>query len=109
MATLTGFLQDNEGSYIDKDTEAILDYTVDWINWLPTGETISASSWSVEAITGDLDPLTSTGPTFTSTKAIVTLRNGTAGKIYKVYNQITTNSGKVDRRYFRVKVKTRTV
>ncbi|UVO12803.1 hypothetical protein NM962_01140 [Mycobacterium sp. SVM_VP21] len=29
----------------------ILDYTVDWTKWLPTGDTIASSTWSVENVT----------------------------------------------------------
>jgi hypothetical protein len=109
MATLTGYLQDNEGTFIEKDTAAVLDYTMDWGQWLPTGEVITASTWTVETITGDTSPLALTTTSFTSTRAIIKLQNGTAGKIYKIYNTITTTTGLRDRRYFRIKVKTRTL
>lgn len=109
MATLTGYLQDNEGSFIEKDTEAILDYTMDWGQWLPTGESIVTSTWQIETLAGDTDPLISTTTSATSTRAIITMRDGTAGKIYKVYNTITTTTGLKDRRYFRIKVRARTL
>ena len=47
MATITGFYKDNEGTLIDKDPEAALDYLISWSDWLPSGDTISTSSWSV--------------------------------------------------------------
>jgi len=109
MATITGFYKDNEGTLIDKDPEAALDYLISWSEWLPGGDTISTSSWSVEAISGDGDPLTSTSDANTDTTTTVNLSGGTTGNIYKVYNTVTTNGGLTDRRYFRVKVKARTI
>jgi hypothetical protein len=109
MATLTGFLQDNEGSYIEKDVEAVLEYTIDWSQWLPTGDIIVTSNFTVETIAGDTDALAKVTQSNNNTLAIVKLNNGSSGKIYKVFNQITTVAGLTDRRYFRVKVKSRTV
>lgn len=109
MATITGFYKDNEGTLIDKDPEAALDYLLSWTNWLPSGDTISSSSWSIEAITGDTDPLVSTSDSSTDTTTVVNLSGGTSGNLYKVYNTIETNGGLTDRRYFRVKVKARSI
>lgn len=109
MATITGFYKDNEGTVIDKDPEAALDYLISWSEWLPSGDTISTSTWSLEAITGDTDPLTTTSNAKTDSATTVNLSGGTSGNIYKVYNTITTTGGLTDRRYFRVKVKARTI
>jgi hypothetical protein len=109
MATLTGFLQDNEGTYIEKDVEAVLDYTIDWSPWLPSGDVIATSNFAVEEIAGDTDALDIESQSNNNTLAIVKLSNGSLGKIYRVYNQITTVAGLTDRRYFRIKVKNRTV
>ena len=46
MATLTGFKQDRAGLYIEKDPFSLLDYTLDWTNWMPTGDTILSSEKS---------------------------------------------------------------
>jgi len=109
MATVTGFYKDNEGTLIDKDPEAQLDYLISWSDWLPSGDTISTSSWSIEAITGDGDPLTSASDANTDSTTTINLSGGTSGNIYKVYNTITTNGGLTDRRYFRVKIKARSI
>lgn len=109
MATITGFLADNEGTYIDKDLEASLVYTMDWSQWLPAGETISTSTWSLETITGDTDPLVNESYNHTDSSSLIEISGGTIGKIYKVYNTITTTSGYQDRRYFRIKVKARSI
>ena len=42
--TLTGFKQDRVGAYIEKDPFAVLDYTLDWSNWMPSGEVISSAT-----------------------------------------------------------------
>lgn len=109
MATITGFYKDNEGTLIDKDPEAALDYLLGWSEWLPSGDTISTSTWSIEAITGDTDPLTSTSNGKTDSVTTVNLSGGSIGNIYKVYNTVTTTGGLTDRRYFRVKVKARSI
>jgi hypothetical protein len=105
MATLTGFLQDNEGSYIDKDPSAVLSYTLDWSDWLPTSTTISTSTWAITTFTGDASPLTSVTTTNTGTTAIIKLSGGTVGRVYTVTNTITTSGTLTDRRHFRIKVK----
>ena len=109
MATLTGFLKDNEGVYINKDEDAVLTYSLDWTDWLPTGSTISANSFTVETITGDTDALTKVSQSNTTTVTTVKLSGGTAGKIYKVYNTVTITGSLIERRYFRVKVQARSL
>jgi hypothetical protein len=109
MATVTGFLQDNDGVYIDKDTSAKLTYTLDWSQWLPTGQTISTSNWSLETFSGDAAPLVNEAASIVSSKTLITISGGTSGKIYKVYNTITTSGGLIDRRYFRLKLKSRSL
>lgn len=109
MATVTGFLADNEGTFIDKDTQASLVYTMDWSQWLPAGQTIATSSWQLETITGDTAPLVNEAASNTNSAALIEISGGTSGKIYKIYNTITTSSGYQDRRYFRIKVKARSI
>ena len=109
MATLTGFVKDNEGSFIDKDPGAKLNYTIDWTDWMPTSATISTSTWALQTITGDAAPLVNHATAIDTYKTSVTISGGTAGKIYKVTNTITLNSGLIDKRYFRLNVKARTL
>jgi len=109
MATLTGFLYDNEGLWITKDPEAILTYSLDWSDWLNNGETISSSTFTVENISGDSDPLSKVSQSSSDTVATVKVSGGTSGNIYKVYDQITTSGGLTERRYFRIKVETRSL
>jgi hypothetical protein len=109
MATITGFQQDVEGAYVLKDPNAELTYTVDWSDWLPGASTISTSSWSLETITGDTAPLVNEAATNANTTASITISGGAVNKVYSVYNTITTSGGLVDRRYFRIKVRARSL
>jgi len=109
MATLTGFLQDNDGAYIDKDPSAILSYTLDWSEWLPTSTTISTSTWTISTISGDASPVTSVTTTNSGNTTIIKISGGTAGKVYTITNTITTSGSLTDRRNFRIKVKNRSV
>lgn len=109
MATLTGFQQDNTGAYIEKDPNAKLTYTVNWVDWLPTGQTVSTSNWTLETDSGDGSPLVNHATSATTTTASIIISGGSAGSIYKVYNTITTSGGSIERRYFRLRVKERSL
>ena len=109
MATLTGFLYDNEGLWIPKDPEASLTYSLDWQDWLSNGETISSSTFTVETISGDSDPLIKVSQSSSDTVATVKVSGGTIGNIYKVYDEITTSGGLTERRYFRIRVEQRSL
>jgi hypothetical protein len=107
MPSLTGFETDRVGTYIVKDPYAALDYSLDFTNWLPQGETLTALSVTVETISGDASPLALDLSTNTTTVATAFLSGGTAGKIYNVEYRITTNNSKTDSRNIRVKVQER--
>lgn len=109
MATVTGFQRDNTGIFIPKDTEAILTYSLDWTDWLSNGETISSNLYTIETLAGDTDPLTKVSQSNTDYVTTVKISGGTQGKIYKVYNTIVTSGGLTERRYFRIRVETRSL
>jgi hypothetical protein len=100
----TGFQQTYQGLQIDKDPEANLTYTLDWVNWLPAGDSLSASTWVISTRANDPDPLLKVSNGIQGTKTYIRLNNGQDGKSYTVTVQITTVDGLIDRRYFRVKV-----
>lgn len=77
-----------------KDPAATLDYSVDWTEFLDTGEAISASTWTVP------DGITQVTTSFTDTKGIIWLSGGTLGKSYEIVNRITTdnNPARIDER-----------
>jgi len=107
MTQTTGFRTDNIGSYIVKDPESYLDYSIDWSDWLDLGDGIATSTWTIQSITGDSDPLTTDNNTRTLTTTTVWLAAGSASNNYRITNTITTASGLTDERYFRVFVKDR--
>lgn len=104
MPSLTGFQEDRVGPYIEKDPYAILDYTLDFTNWMPSGDTISAMSVTAETITGDSSPLTVDSTTNTDYLATAYISAGTTGNIYNLEYKITTTNGLRDSRNFRIKV-----
>lgn len=81
-----------------KDPEAVLDYVVDWSDWLEA-DTISASSW--DAPTG----ITVVTDTNTTTTATVWLSGGTVGERYELTNEIVTDGGRTDDRTIAILVK----
>ena len=89
---------------IVKDTEARLTYTFDWVDWLPTGDTLSTVDYTIAARVNDPDPLVRVSQGIQGNKTYVQLRDGQEGKTYVVTAAITTTDGLIDRRYFRVKV-----
>lgn len=81
-----------------KDPEAVLDYEVDWSDWLDT-DTIASSTWTVaDGITKDSD-------SNTTTTATIWLSGGTAGTTYELLNHIVTNAGREDERTVKITVK----
>lgn len=74
-----------------KDPDAVLDYSIDWSDWLGS-DTISTSTWEVDSgITEDSNSNTDTVTT-------IWLSGGTAGKKYELTNRITTTGGRTDDR-----------
>lgn len=104
MATLTGFQQDRVGHFIEKDPYAVLDYSLDWTNWMPSGDTISTLTITAETISGDAAPLTIDSDTNTDYIATANISGGTIGNIYNVEFKIDTTNGLKDSRNFRIKV-----
>ena len=80
MTTLTGYRADRDGAYIDKDSEAVLDYGLNWADWMPTADTISTSNWTVSTISGDSDPLAVDSSAVSGTTCTAVISGGTAGK-----------------------------
>lgn len=75
------------------DPQAKLDYGWDWSDWLDTGDTITASTWTI----------TPTGPTLTdsthdTTTTTVWVAGAVLGVDYTLTNHITTVEGREDDR-----------
>ena len=81
-----------------KDPQAVLDYEIDWSEWLGE-DTISASEWSAP------DGITIESDSFTDTAATAWLSGGTALTNYDVTNEIVTDGGRTDDRTITIQVK----
>lgn len=86
-----------------KDPDAVLDYLVDWSAWLPTGDTITASTFTVNS--EDDGAIVVDDTLFDSTTTTVWLSGGVAGEKYTVTNHITTADGREDDRSITISVK----
>ena len=83
-----------------KDPDAVLDYQVDWSDWLDS-DTILSSDWTVPTgITEDSD-------TNTTTTATIWLSSGTVGTEYSLVNRIVTAGGRKDDRTIIIRVRGR--
>lgn len=84
-----------------KDPQSVLDYGVDWSDWLASGETISTSTWTVPTgITKDSD---SKGDNST----LIWLSGGTAGTTYQLANKIVTSDSRTVERTIEIIVEQR--
>lgn len=75
------------------DPDALLDYSVDWSDWLPSTDTIATSTWSISPSGPTLS--SSTNDTTTTT---IWVDGCTAGVTYTLTNHITTADGREDDR-----------
>lgn len=81
-----------------KDPDAVLDYRVDWTDWLD-GDTIATSTWIVPS------GITQDSESNSTTTATIWLSDGTEGTTYGVVNRITTTGGRTDDRTIYIVVK----
>ena len=92
-------------SLLMKDPDAVLDYSIDWGAEYLGDDLVADSSWAVDpdepegvAITGsDFDPATTT----------VKAAGGVPGRIYRLVNHVTLESGRVDSRSIVLRVEAR--
>jgi len=94
-----------KNSIFEKDPTAVLSYGFDWTEWLPTGHSISSSSWTVP------DGITNNGVSYDSETDItsIILSGGTEGQSYTIKNTIVTSGATplTDSRTFKINVLTR--
>lgn len=106
----SAFTIDGVGPWIEKDPQAVLDYSVCWKDWL-AGDSIASVVWTVAAgLTKASEAVNSGAVTIdgvshpANTVATAWLSGGTAGALYDVACRVTTAGGRTDERTFRVKV-----
>ena len=101
---MTGFYIQNEQLYIDKDTSSQLTYTLDWSQWLDSGDYIASAVQTVQARANDPTPLTKvTNGISDGTKTYIQLSGGQQDKTYTIFVTVTTSNGLIERRNFKVK------
>lgn len=84
------------------DPDAVLDYRIDWSDWLSDGESISVSEWTVSGATKGIT-------SFTDDSATVWISDATGTEI-QLANRITTDStpaGRKDERTLIIRVLSR--
>lgn len=93
-------------SFLLKDPGAVLDYSIDWgAEYLATSELLASSDWS--AVPQEPDGVVVVGSDFDTSTSSVTVSGGIAGRIYRVVNRVTTDSGRVDERSIVLRVESR--
>lgn len=80
-----------------KDPSAVLDYTVDWTDYLGS-DTISTVTWTVAV------GITQSASMFASKTATIWLSGGTAGTNYTVACLVVTAAGRTDERTIQINV-----
>ena len=104
----TGYEKDTLGSWIAKDPEAELIYSMDWSQWLLGTDTIYAVTYALQVRANDPEPLVKVeSGILQGTTTWVKINGGQVGKVYTVTADVTTASGDKDRRSFRIKVENR--
>lgn len=101
------------------DPDEVLQYDVDWSDWLDTGDTIAASDWDVPAgigigdgstvVTTPAGNVTPDAPVFnlssnTKTRAYLYVESGTEDGTYTIENTVRSANGVVGSRSFKVVV-----
>ena len=84
-----------------KDPSSLLDYALDWSDWLETDETIDSAVWTVP--TG----LRKNSSSINDALTIVWLSEGTVNTSYHVTCCVTTSLGRIDERSFNLNVTNR--
>ena len=87
--------------YALKDANASLDYTINWADWLASGDSLSESTWLVDGPDSGLS-LDASGNTSTTTT--IWLSGGTSTYIYTVTNRVTSACGRIDDKSIRVTI-----
>lgn len=78
-----------------RDYNSVLDWTIDWTDWLSAGETISTVGWTQTGTAVTLSNPTVDG---TAKKATVTVSGGSENTMTAVRCTITTSAARTDAR-----------
>jgi hypothetical protein len=92
-------------SFLLKDPDAVLDYSVDWGAEYLLGDIIAESEWSV--VPDDLDGVSIVGSDFDATTSTVKAAGGLPGRIYSLVNEVVLDTGRIDSRSIVLRVEKR--
>jgi len=93
-------------SYLLKDPEAVLDYSIDWgAEYLAAGELLAESEWSVAP--DEPGGAVIAGNDFDATTSTVRVGGGIVGRLYALANRVTTATGRIDDRSIIIRVEKR--
>jgi hypothetical protein len=93
-------------SFLLKDPDAVLDYSIDWgAEYLVDGELLAASEWSVDP--DEAGGISVAGSDFGASTSTAKAGGGIAGRLYRLANKITTATGRIDERSIVIRVETR--
>jgi hypothetical protein len=83
----------------EKDPSAVLDFVVDWSEFLPESDSIQSVTATATA------GITIASSQFSGKKHVIWLSGGTDGTSYLVTSRVTSTEGRVDERTFEVAVR----
>ncbi len=88
-----------------KDPASTLDYMVDWGAIYLGDDVLTESDWSIVPV--ETGGVTIDGSGFDDSSATVKVSGGRVGKIYRLFNQVTTSVGREDSRSILLRVEVR--
>lgn len=96
----------------EKSPQGKLPYSIDWSGgvdeggpWLSDDDIIASQSWEISCADEVTPALTSVSTSHTDTVATIVVNGGTAGKIYRLKNTITTEAGFIESRTIYITIK----
>lgn len=89
-----------------KDPDAVLDYAIDWgAEYLTADDLLTESSWSVTP--DESDGVVVVGSSFEDRMSTVQAGGGVPGRLYRLANNVVTQSGRIDERSIMLRVEKR--
>lgn len=89
-----------------KDPSAVLDYAIDWgAEYLGDDDLLAKSSWTVEP--NEADGVAVVSSNYGGRLSSVQASGGVPGKLYRLSNSVTTQSGRTDERSIVLRVERR--
>ena len=92
-------------SFLLKDPDAVLDYSIDWGAEYLLGDIIAESEWSI--IPDELGGVSIVGSDFDATTSTVKAAGGLPGRIYSLVNGVVLDTGRMDSRSIVLRVEKR--